>query len=569
MKLKPLAVKALSLASAVVMSVSAVSLNASADWTEIGCLGDLNNDKSLTVADLVLLAQHLTGQKSLTLENAYRTGKSYIGVNGEGFESEEYFITADVNQDKTVDSFDLLFMRRHLSMNYYEPVWQWQEEDSQQTTVTTTSAEPAVTTTTSVSSDYQTETTTTAYFEVKDENFIDAPIKDVEAYLPSQNVGNLVIFYVDFPDCKYDYAPTADEITEISFGEEDTSDSNYPFDSMTAFYKRSSKGVMNLQGKVFRYTAKENVSAYGNDKNKLLHECYQAFDQNENFAEFDGDGDGYIDATLLSVPKKAGDDDWWPCAGPSGSQKTFDGMKIGHLITGNAQIESSSDYREFNSSYLHEMGHCMGLPDYYLYNKDDYEGMHGSAGNELMDVDCSSDFSAVSKLQLGWYRQNQIQIYDSSQGSQTFTLNNAQQENGNCLVIPNGSIDGKYQSEYFVIEYQSNERNNSSPNMWNPAFESGIRVYHVSAELYDNGWWVAYRYASGSEFTNNDDGRRFIRIIDDTNTNNAYNTGDVIDSSISGFKWYDQNGNQSVEPQIKITIGEKSGDSYKVTVSGK
>lgn len=35
------------------------------------------------------------------------------------------------------------------------------------------------------------------------------------------------------------------------------------------------------------------------------------------------------------------------------------------------------------------MGHCMGLPDYYLYNVDasdiDKEGLHGKAGIELMD----------------------------------------------------------------------------------------------------------------------------------------------------------------------------------------
>ena len=56
----------------------------------------------------------------------------------------------------------------------------------------------------------------------------------------------------------------------------------------------------------------------------------------------------------------------------------------------------------------------MGLPDYYLYNSDDFEGMKGNAGTELMDADAASDFGCFSKLMLGWYQKNQVTVYDSS-----------------------------------------------------------------------------------------------------------------------------------------------------------
>ena len=189
-----------------------------------------------------------------------------------------------------------------------------------------------------------------------------------------------------------------------------------------------------------------------------------------------------IDATLFTVPTAAGDTDWWPCAGAFGDESyRVDGMAIGHIITGNAQIESETDYKNFVSSYLHEMGHCMGLPDYYLYWGTDSEGMHGAAGIELMDTDASSDFGAFSKLMLGWYQSDQIAVYDNTTGTQTFTLHNAQTQNGNCVIIPCGELDGQYFSEYFVIEYASAQANNSSLPWWQTS-GSGVRIYHINCK---------------------------------------------------------------------------------------
>ena len=110
---------------------------------------------------------------------------------------------------------------------------------------------------------------------------------------------------------------------------------------MNAFYNRSSKGTINLQGKAFRYTAKKNLAEYNNTDGRinLTMEIYQALDESVDFSQFDGNSDGFIDTTLVSVPKAAGDDNWWPCAGPVDNDSfSVDGKKLGHLITSNAQI---------------------------------------------------------------------------------------------------------------------------------------------------------------------------------------------------------------------------------------
>ena len=62
----------------------------------------------------------------------------------------------------------------------------------------------------------------------------------------------------------------------------------------------------------------------------------------------------------------------------------------------------------------------------------------------------------------GWYRQNQVKIYDASKGQQTFTLTNAQTDSGNCIIIPNGQLADDLFSEYFILEYVTKDGNNSA-----------------------------------------------------------------------------------------------------------
>lgn len=520
--------------------------------------GDLDGDGAVTVYDLGLMKQGAADFDKLTSTQMQ---------------------LADLNGDFWLDGQDLQLMTDYLHMRikgFPVGVSVDIETDEPTTTDPTDVTEPTEPTDLTEPSDEPTEPTepTTEPTEPSESgDFITANLAKHGASLPSQGEANLVVFYVDFPDCKYTYEPDVDLIEQISFGEADAGNGCYPFESISAFYGRASKGAQTFKGKVFRYTTKENAAVYGPNKVKLAEECYEAFKDSFDFTTMDGDGDGKIDATLFTVPTAAGNDDWWPCAGAFGDPEyRVDGEAIGHIITGNAQIESETDYINYTSSYCHELGHCMGLPDYYLFtNPNDSEGMHGTAGIELMDTDAGSDFGAFSKLICGFYRQDQVQIYDGSQDTQTFTLKNAQTNAGNCLIIPNGTLAEDYFSEFFIVEYASKEGNNSGVGKniaWWITPGDGIRVYHIDATT-EYGWNTYFRYASGSEFTNKDAGRRLIRIIDDTDTDNFYHTGDVITNSIAGFNWYDANDAQTVDPGIQITVGALENDAYTVTVTRK
>jgi len=475
--------------------------------------GDVNADGSFDIADVVLFQNWLLAKPDAELAD---------------------WKAADFCNDERLDVFDLCLMKRLLFTDE-QPI---QEE--------------------------------IPVHEEQQSNFITANMAKHGASLPTQGNAKMVVFYVDFPDCKYDYTPSTDELNSISFGAADETDPCYPFESFSAFYGRASKGAMKLDGQVFRYTTKDNQSVYDDNKVKIAEECYEAFRDKVDFSQFDGNGDGRIDATLFTVPEKAGTDHWWPCAGAFGDPNyRVDGMSIGHIITGNAQIVSTADHINYTSSYCHELGHCTGLPDYYLFtNPNDSEGMHGTAGIELMDTDAGSDFGAFSKLIEGWYREDQVQIYDASNGTQTFTLNNAQTDSGNCIIIPNGRLADDYFSEFFIVEYATKDGNNSgigTKTAWWAKSGEGVRIYHIDAAT-EYGWNTYFRYASGSEFTNQDKGRRLIRVIDDVEKDNLYHTGDVINGSISGFRWYDSNGGQTVETGLTITIGELKDGKYAVTI---
>lgn len=506
-------------------------------------LGDVQTDDSVDVADVIKLQRYLLGTMPL--------------------QSVE-IIAADMNQDQTIDIYDLALLKRAVLSGNWERIPLGEEE-----------TEPTADPTEAPTEDTQEPTEVpTEEPPSGGDDFISAPIKNILGSLPSQGEANLVVFYVDFPDCPYTYEPSLEELNAICFGNpEDAQNDNYPFNSFSSFYARSSKGVMQLGGQVFRYTTSENRAAYDQDKDKLMRECYDAFNDQVDFSQFDGDGDGIIDATLFTVPTAAGDDDWWPCAGPTGDYMyQVDGKTIGHIITGNAEITSATDYKNFVSSYAHEMGHCMGLPDYYLYYSEDYDSMHGNAGTELMDADAYSDFGCFSKLMLGWYRENQIQVFDPNKGTeQSFTLANAQTDAGNCVILPYGEPDGNYFSEYMIIEYVTPEGSNYGINrdLWYwQSVAPGIRVYHIKADFADNGWWTYFKYENGSEFTNyDDDGIRLIRLANDAEGGNVFTTGDVIDGNISGFHWYAADESESVETGYTVSVGELADGNYTITVS--
>lgn len=521
------------------------SLSAGAEWQMTGYVGDLNNDGQFTVGDLVILTKYVLGASALPDTGVYNIEGAYflIGTREEipnlgqdAIQSgADYIQLADIDRDGVIDTFDLIAMRQLVT----EPdnaklVYRWYEKES---------------------------------------SFIEAPIYDLYGSMPSQGEAKVAVFSVEFPDCKFSYKPSADEYEQAVFGKADKNSKQFPLESIGAFYERSSKGSLKLSGKAFEYTAKNPISAYEGDifHIDIINEVLDAFDSQIDFSDYDADKDGMIDSILIVVPGTAGDDNWWPTSGGYGGdhRKKLDGLTIGHVIVGNQTIDAKNDYSGFCQTYSHEMGHCMGLPDYYLYGVDDFQGMHGSGGFELMD-DAFGDFGAASKLMLGWYKSDQISVYDSSKGEQSFVLNNSETDSGNCIIIPRGTLKDKYRSEFFIIEYASLDNNNLRiKDYWWKKTGTGVRIYHVEATENGNKWYPSWKYASGNDTeTNNNNGIRFIRLVNegDDKTDNLFNDGAVINGGTKGYKWYGSDGSLSVDTGTSVSVKKGENDTFIVTI---
>ena len=554
-----------------IMLFSASPFTGTADNSEqIVRKGDINNDGDVNTVDLSILSLYLSGKASI---------------------SRQGFINADMDEDGSVDSLDLILFRKAI----INPKQQYSSPPPD----VTSSAYYATTTqtTTSYFNEADTVTVDLSLFKQKrlatasavpyrsssqtalppaqpDNKFIKAPLSDMDGSLPSQDNGRICIFYVDFPDCPYQWSPLTEKINDIAFGEENLSDTNYPHESLNAFYQRASKHTLTLSGQTYRYTTKYNKDYYENDTHKLIfvNEVLDAFDDVIDYNNFDGNKDGTIDTVIISVPAAAGEEVWWPCVSSYtlDQDHLFDGLWLSHIIIGNAEIKNNRDYENFTTSYIHELGHCFGLPDYYLYNNRDSEGLHGSAGFDTMD-ELFADFSCASKLMLGWYRGEQIQVYDGSD-EQTFTLTNAQSDAGNCVIIPCGELDENYRSEFLILEYTTLEDNNSEiPNhFWWRTYGEGVRIFHVEATGQDTRTGINFLYRSGNNpATNFDLGKRFIRVVNDSNYDNLFRTGNIINHDSYGFGFYDEFGLENTDPGVEITIGDLVDDTYTITIRKK
>lgn len=460
--------------------------------------GDINRDSAINALDVKLLSAHIYGTSALD-ENDYNA--------------------ADINADSNLNVVDLCLIKRiYLGIDEHR------------------------------------------YFE---QALIDTPLAMINnASCPSVGDVKMLVFEIEFSDCKFSKEFDVDQVEAEIFGPEDTSSSYYPYESVTAYLDRASYGRFNMTGDIFTYTASGSISDYNEDKAKLVKEVLDYFEDKIDLSDYDADGDGVIDCSAYFVPSSASSDYWWPCSGAFGDvMYTVDGLYVGNIITGNSVPTNHTDYV---TTIIHEMGHTMGLPDYYKYqDTTDSEGLHGTAGYEMMD-DAYGDYSSLSKLMLGWYCESEIYVYDDSKSSQTFNLTSSQ-HSPNFVLIPGEDLGDDYFGEYFIIEYVTPDGNNTM--WWNKS--GGIRILHVQTEIYTYEYWNVsiFAYDNYGPSYDGDDKVRFVRLVNDNN--GFFRRGDVVDSSVSGFAWYDSDGYETVDTNLEISVGSLSNGVYPVTVSQK
>lgn len=406
----------------------------------------------------------------------------------------------------------------------------------------------------------------------EEETLIEAPLRKFSTTTPKLGEARLCVFRVEFPDCKYYNALSAEEMSKRVFGEANDNSMDYPFESLTAFYERASYNNLHLDGDIYSYTAKNNRSYYsdGEGFEKLFMEALDYYNDSVDYTQYDVNKDGCFDGLSVSVPldgiNTEEDAEWW------GFQNVFyynqrysvDGIKPKAFIVNDAQPRQDSMWY-YVQVLAHELGHSMGLPDYYKYYSDDFQGMKGAIGSELME-DMNSDLSSFSKLMMGWLTDKDVKVASLDGAAQEFTLNDVSSE-GSCLIVPVGQLDENYFSEYFLIEYITPTNNNRKLRI-----DSGgcVRILHINAQtiLSPYDWrYRIFKYENYSpDYDSSDNGARVMRLVNDGDKS-AFKTGTTISYGVPGFGAYDGNGQETVNPGFSVTIGQIADGSCTVTVT--
>ncbi len=260
---------------------------------------------------------------------------------------------------------------------------------------------------------------------------------------------------------------------------------DYPYESLSAYYARSSYGSFRIfPGQIVDYTApgkREDYTAKSGGKKELalVNDALNAVDDIVDLKEYDADGDGYADLVyfIYAGPDEDWGSSWWPhCKAENSGFLSIDDTGIRkYVFTGAASKQI----------IIHESGHMIGLPDYYSY----MEGVHEDIGITDMMNDNYGDHNGFSKWTLGWLSEENIIYIDKNTKEETISLTpiDSSDKTGKKLAVIAPDNERDIHSEYLLVEYVSGQGNMSELEMGYP-YPEGFRIFHVSAETDADGF---------------------------------------------------------------------------------
>ena len=285
---------------------------------------------------------------------------------------------------------------------------------------------------------------------------------------------------------------------------------------------------------------------------------------------FDSDGNAIIDAVVLvtTLEIDAETDFYWAYrywniyTDDEGYYYEYDGVSANDYLWASYSFmhesydnEGYSDYTDTSVmntyTYIHEMGHILGIDDYYDYSA---RGNHPLDGCDIMDS-MLGDHNAYTKFNLGWITASRLVTTSSSV---TLTLE-AFTKSGDTIIIANNFDPdlGVYQEYYIVVYYTSDGLNGQDAGYF---ARDGIVVYHVNASLYSEEYYGEIYYDiynsntdPSDEYGTEDNLIEFVKSASDTFT---YVAGDSLPSVT------DDQGNKL---SYDFTVDSINGDVATIT----
>ncbi len=370
--------------------------------------------------------------------------------------------------------------------------------------------------------------------------------------LPSTGEQKILVIPVDFVDYTAESNLPSNSLAMLEqsfFG----SDAHSQFYSVASYFDKASYGRLHLGGKVtswFRsastnYAALKSIS--GTSKNiptlrsiyseaKIWYAATYPDDPIENYSFLDPKGNKVPAIYFVYA---------CPTADSSTSSNYRDSMLWAFTINNPAPISWSGfdltylkEGKVDSHTYIHEMGHILGLKDYYDVNgSTDFGACSPTGRMDMMDYSLG-DESPYSKLILDWTRP-----YVPT-ASSVITLRPFN-GSGDCLLIPASSLwSGSPFDEYLLLCYYTpsylNRVDSTLRSEENRLFQkAGVVAYHVDSRL---GYFANKTSPSG--YLSSTIATKGFKV-DVANDNSSAVSGNLVDTSATLLQLLDQSSGSS------------------------
>lgn len=257
--------------------------------------------------------------------------------------------------------------------------------------------------------------------------------------------------------------------------------------SVKDYYLENSYGLLNLTVDVAGpYTAENNMAYYADDARPLFTEGIAMADEDVDFADYDNDNDGLVDAIYMifagyGEEAGGGPNTIWSHAWGIWPGIEYDGVLISRYACSPEMRGNSSNNPSGNISRIgviaHEFGHSLGAPDYYDTNYGTGGQFQGTGRWDIMSGGAWNDWGATPAHHSGFTK---VTFYDWAEATelntpQSITLNNAAEHSDSFYKIITANND-----EYFFIE----NRHKHLFDSYIPG--SGMLIYHIHEDaLFD------------------------------------------------------------------------------------
>jgi M6 family metalloprotease-like protein len=371
-------------------------------------------------------------------------------------------------------------------------------------------------------------------------------VRSFEGYrtaMPSQGQVNMLVIPISFSDYSCQAIvlgcdQTLQDIEQAFFGDPD----DMRWHSVSSYYHQSSYGALTISGTVSDWYTPDITAVDLSKQSSLLNSrvIFPALAWYRNLLadqgrSFDADRDGYLDAVyfIYSLPFNpqdeafgSGKDIFWAfvsyVGGPSNptipslfhfgwSSYQFMYEDGYYQRSENGKVEWDEDNQpifnphvdEFGNLqvdahvFIHEVGHLLGLVDYYSYDRQ--KGDWGPSGAlDMMDYNVG-DHNAYSKNILGWTKPYVVT------GPSTIQLLPFATTGHHLLITP--QFNNTLLDEYLLVEFYTptglNQKDSEEPyaGRYPRMFtDIGVKIYHVDARVaqyvYLDGMYRFTRYVT-------------------------------------------------------------------------